>query len=304
MAGKVCAHAGLVPIWLALRRRRNLDHCIEILGIRPHRLRRFAFRRRRIAGQPRRRGGDHHRTEGHCPPGDQDHEFGHSKAGYFAVGLEGTLIFVAAAYIIYVSGLRLLDPQPIHQVGWGLAVMVVASLINLLVATVLIRVGRENNSMALVADGKHLMADVWTTAGVVAGVILVWATGIWWFDPLIAMAVALNILLTGRRLVLDAGNGLMDRAMSGPDRAAVDEILERHKNPELGIDVHEIRTRESGHQRFIEFHVLVPGQWTVERGHDVVEAMEEELRLRFAGVHITSHLEPIEDERAYGDVHL
>ncbi len=237
-------------------------------------------------------------------PADQDHEFGHSKAGYFAVGLEGTLIFVAAAYIIYVSGLRLLDPQPIHQVGWGLAVMVVASLINLLVATVLIRVGRENNSMALVADGKHLMADVWTTAGVVAGVILVWATGIWWFDPLIAMAVALNILLTGRRLVLDAGNGLMDRAMSGPDRAAVDEILERHKNPELGIDVHEIRTRESGHQRFIEFHVLVPGQWTVERGHDVVEAMEEELRLRFAGVHITSHLEPIEDERAYGDVHL
>lgn len=237
-------------------------------------------------------------------PADRDHEFGHSKAEYFSAGLEGAMIFVAAAAIIYVSIERLVNPQPIEQIGQGLVVTVIASVINGAVALILLKAGRQHNSLALTADGKHLMTDVWTSAGVLVGVALVWATGLWWLDPIIALAVAVNILVAGYKLLRDSGNGLMDKAMEGDDRVAVDEILASHRDRSRGIDVHEIRTRESGHQKFIEFHVLVPGAWSVERGHDVLTAMEDELRERFPGVHISSHLEPIEDERAYGDVQL
>nr|WP_120492608.1 cation diffusion facilitator family transporter [Corynebacterium lactis] len=236
-------------------------------------------------------------------PADRDHEFGHSKAEYFSAGLEGAMIFVAATYIFYASVERLLNPQDIEQVGLGLLITVAASAVNGVVALILMRAGRTHNSLALVADGKHLMTDVWTSVGVLVGVALVWATGLWWLDPLIALAVAVNILFTGRRLVLDAGGGLMDKAMEGEDRDEVDRILNSHKQPGR-VDVHEIRTRVSGHQQFIEFHALVPGEWTVDYGHEVLTAMEDDLRERFPGVHIHSHLEPIEDERAYGDVHL
>lgn len=237
-------------------------------------------------------------------PADRDHEFGHSKAEYFSAGLEGAMIFVAAAYIIYASIERLINPQPIDQIGLGLIVTVAASVVNGVVALILIKAGREHKSVALTADGKHLMTDVWTSVGVLAGVFLVWLTGQWWLDPVIALAVAVNILFTGRKLILDAGHGLMDKAMEGEDREAVDEILKSHRDRSRGIDVHEIRTRVSGRQQFIEFHVLVPGAWSVEHGHDVLSDMEDELRERFPGVHISSHLEPIEDERAYDDVHL
>lgn len=237
-------------------------------------------------------------------PADQDHEFGHSKAEYFSAGLEGAMIFVAAAYIIYVFVERLIHPQPIEQIGIGLLVTVVASVLNGAVALILLRAGREHNSVALTADGKHLMTDVWTSVGVLVGVALVWGTGQWWLDPLIALAVAVNILFTGYKLLKDAGSGLMDKAMVGEDREAVDKILQSHCGRVHGIDVHEIRTRVSGRQQFIEFHVLVPGAWSVVRGHDVLSAMEDDLFERFPGVHISSHLEPIEDERAYGDVHL
>lgn len=237
-------------------------------------------------------------------PADRDHEFGHSKAEYFSAGLEGAMIFVAAAYIIYASIERLINPQPIEQIGLGLIVTVAASVLNGVVALILMRAGKTHNSVALTADGKHLMTDVWTSAGVLIGVALVWLTGQWWLDPVIALAVAINILLTGRKLIIDAGNGLMDKAMEGEDREAVDQILESHRDREQGIDVHEIRTRVSGRQQFIEFHMLVPGAWSVKKGHDALTEMEDELRERFPSVHISSHLEPIEDERAYGDVHL
>lgn len=237
-------------------------------------------------------------------PADRDHEFGHSKAEYFAAGLEGALIFIAAAYILYASVERLFHPQEIEGIGLGMVLTVLASAINGVVAMVLIRAGRRHRSITLVADGKHLLTDVWTSAGVIVAVFLVWLTQWWWLDPIIAIAVALNILLTGYRLVMEAGGGLMDKAMTGEDRADVDRILFGHRDPARGIDVHEIRTRISGRQEFIEFHVLVPGKWSVQHGHDVVEAMEGELRERFPGVHISSHLEPIEDERAYDDVDL
>lgn len=237
-------------------------------------------------------------------PADRDHEFGHSKAEYFSAGLEGAMIFVAAAYIIYASIERLLSPQPIESIGLGLLVTVVASVVNGVVALVLLRAGKKHNSITLTADGKHLMTDVWTSVGVLAAVLLVWVTEVWWLDPLIALGVAVNILFTGRNLVLEAGGGLMDKAMDGADRDDVDRILGSHRDVAAGIDVHEIRTRVSGRQQFIEFHVLVPGKWSVVRGHDVLSAMEDDLRERFPGVHISSHLEPIEDERAYNDVDL
>lgn len=237
-------------------------------------------------------------------PADRDHEFGHSKAEYFSAGLEGAMIFVAAGFIIATSINRLFNPQPIEAIGLGLALSVIASIVNLVVALVLIRAGREHRSITLTADGKHLMTDVWTSAGVIIAVFLVWLTEWWWLDPVIALVVALNILFTGYKLVMEAGGGLMDKAMEGGDRADVDRILDSHRDPERRIDVHEIRTRVSGRQEFIEFHVLVPGKWSVEHGHDILHAMEDDLRDRFPGVHIASHLEPVEDERAYDDVDL
>ncbi|MDK8767749.1 cation diffusion facilitator family transporter [Corynebacterium freneyi] len=237
-------------------------------------------------------------------PADDDHEFGHSKAEYFSAGLEGAMILVASGFIIAASIGRLLDPQPIEQIGLGLILGVVASVVNLVVAIILIRAGRTHRSITLTADGKHLMTDVWTSAGVVVAVFLVWLTQWWWLDPVIALLVALNILITGYKLLMEAGGGLMDRAMDGADRADVDRILDSHRDPARSIDVHEIRTRVSGRQEFIEFHVLVPGKWSVEHGHDILHAMEDDLRDRFPGVHISSHLEPIEDERAYDDVDL
>lgn len=237
-------------------------------------------------------------------PADQDHEFGHSKAEYFSAGLEGAMILVASGFIIAASIGRLLDPQPIEQIGLGLVLSVAASVVNLVVALILMKAGREHKSITLTADGKHLMTDVWTSVGVVVGVLLVWITQWWWLDPVIALLVALNILLTGYKLLMEAGGGLMDKAMDGPDRADVDRILDAHRDPARNIDVHEVRTRVSGRQEFIEFHVLVPGKWSVEHGHDILHAMEDDLRDRFPGVHISSHLEPIEDERAYDDVDL
>ena len=237
-------------------------------------------------------------------PADRDHEFGHSKAEYFSAGLEGAMILVASGFIIAASIGRLMNPQPIDQIGLGLVLSVAASVVNLVVALILLKAGKKHRSITLTADGKHLMTDVWTSVGVVVAVFLVWITQWWWLDPVIALVVALNILLTGYKLLMEAGGGLMDKAMDGPDRADVDRILGSHCDPARNIDVHEVRTRVSGRQEFIEFHLLVPGKWSIEHGHDILHAMEDDLRDRFPGVHIASHLEPIEDERAYGDVDL
>ncbi|WP_448851839.1 cation diffusion facilitator family transporter [Corynebacterium sp. 335C] len=237
-------------------------------------------------------------------PADEGHEYGHAKAEYFSAGIEGAMIFIAAGFIVVTSFERLVNPAPVEEVGLGLVISVIASLINGAVALVLIRAGRRHDSITLRADGKHLLTDVWTSVGVVVGIALVAITGWQWLDPVVALLVAVNILWAGWSLVKESGAGLMDAAMEGHDRVDVDRILERHRDPAAGVDVHEIRTRVAGSQKFIEFHVLVPGAWSVEHGHEVLTAMEDELRERFPGVHLATHLEPIEDERAYGDVHL
>ncbi|WP_216692775.1 cation diffusion facilitator family transporter [Dietzia psychralcaliphila] len=236
-------------------------------------------------------------------PADDDHQFGHSKAEYFSAGVEGAMIFVAATFILYTGVERLLNPVPIGSLGLGLAISVVAAVVNGVVGTLLVRAGIKHRSPTLRADGKHLLTDVVTSVGVVVGVALVWLTGWEFLDPIVAIAVGLNILFIGYRLVHESGMGLMDATLPDEDNRAIQAVLDRHRQPGL-IDFHELRTRESGKWRFVEFHALVPGDWSVERGHDLVEKVEQEIHSALPHSHITTHLEPIEDERSYNDVRL
>jgi cation diffusion facilitator family transporter len=230
-------------------------------------------------------------------PADADHNFGHTKAEYFSAVFEGVMIVVASAFIIVAAVDRLLNPSGLESVGLGLAISVAATVINAVVGLVLIRAGRAHRSLTLEADGKHLMTDVWTTAGVVIGVLLVALTGWLPLDPLIAIAVALNILFVGGRLVWQSGAGLMDTALPDDDRAALDAVLDRWRADD--VDFHDVRTREAGHERFLQLHMLVPGEWSVQRGHDLVERVERDLVETLDHLHVTIHLEPIGDPRAY-----
>jgi len=232
-------------------------------------------------------------------PADKNHHFGHTKAEYFSAAVEGMMIFVAALVIMYTAVDRFLHPQPIENVGLGLAISVVASAVNGAVAVVLLRAGRRYRSMTLTADGKHLMTDVWTSAGVVVGVVLVALTGIARLDPVIAFLVGINIVWTGWKLIRESTEGLMDISMPKADNSAIAEILARFVTRE--VHFHALRTRVSGHHRFAEVHVLVPGAWTVQQGHDLVEEVEEAVHREFGEIALTCHLEPSEDPRAYGD---
>ncbi|WP_314035985.1 cation diffusion facilitator family transporter [Dietzia sp. CH92] len=236
-------------------------------------------------------------------PADDDHQYGHSKAEYFSAGVEGAMIFVAAAFILGVSIERLINPAPLEALGVGLAISVVAAVLNGVVGLALVRAGTRHRSPTLKADGKHLLTDVITSIGVVVGLGLAWGTGWQVLDPIVAIGVGLNILFIGYRLVHESGMGLMDATLPEEDNRLIEEVLERHREPGL-VDFHELRTRESGKWRFVEFHALVPGRWSVERGHDLVETVEQEIHAALPNSHITTHLEPIEDERAYNDVHL
>lgn len=235
-------------------------------------------------------------------PADHDHNFGHTKAEYFSAVLEGVMIVVAAVVIIVSAVDRLLHPRELEQVGLGLGISVLATVLNGLVGLYLIRVGRRHRSLALQADGKHLLTDVWTTVGVILGVLLVALTGWLPLDPLIAIAVAVNIFVVGARLVRESGAGLMDAALPPDERARIDEVLDRHRGD--GIDFHDIRTRESGHELFVQMHMLVPGDWTVQRAHDLTEIVEADLAELFDDLRITVHIEPIDDPRAYEDWRL
>lgn len=230
-------------------------------------------------------------------PADDDHHFGHAKAEYFSAAVEGIMIFVAAVFILWSSVARFLAPEPLENVQVGLVVSVVASVLNGTVAWVLIRAGRRHQSITLVADGKHLFTDVWTSAGVVVGVLLVAATGWLRLDPVIAFLVGLNIIWTGLHLVRESVDGLMDHAPSADVRRRITEIVDRVSSDE--VLVHGVRARVSGHQTHVSMHVLVPGSWTVQRGHDLLEDIEEQLREQIEHVEVDTHLEPIEDPRAY-----
>jgi cation diffusion facilitator family transporter len=232
-------------------------------------------------------------------PADKNHHFGHTKAEYFSAALEGMMIFVAAVVIMAAAVERFIHPRPIDNVGNGLAVSLVASAVNGAVAVVLLRAGRRHRSLTLTADGKHLMTDVWTSAGVVVGVLLVALTDVQRLDPVIAFLVGANIVWAAWKLIRESTEGLMDISMSKEDNGAIAEILSRFVTRE--VHFHALRTRLAGHNRFAEVHVLVPGAWTVQQGHDLVEEVEEAVHREFGEIALTCHLEPAEDPRAYGD---
>jgi len=230
---------------------------------------------------------------------DREHNFGHEKAQYFSSGIEGALIFVAAGAIVWVAIPRLLAPQPIDQIGIGVALSIAAALANAGCAWVLLRAAREHRSITLEADARHLLTDVWTTGGVVLGLLLVQWTGWLLLDPLVALAVAVQILWTGWTLMGRSFQGLMDRAVPDEDRAVIVEVLEtlRHQ----GGDYHALRTRVSGAKSFVDVHVLVPGKMSVQQGHDLVERLENEIQARLPHVEVLTHLEPLEDPKSWDD---
>ena len=235
-------------------------------------------------------------------PADDDHAFGHSKAEYFSSGAEGALILLAAICIGAASVNRLLHPQPIEQAGAGLAVSTVGSLINFFVARILLRAGRAHNSITLEADARHLMTDVWTSAGVIAGIIAVTLTGWQVLDPLIALAVAVNIVWSGVLLIKRSTSGLMDSALPPDELAAVSRIFARYE--QQGVQFHALRTRQAASRRFVSVHVLVPGTWTVDAGHDLLECLEADIRAALPEVTITTHLEPLDDPASQQDTEL
>ncbi len=226
-------------------------------------------------------------------PADENHAHGHGKAEYFSSGFEGFLILLAALSIGYAAYQRLLAPQPLEAVGVGLAVSVVASILNLATARILLGVGRRYKSITLEADAHHLLTDVWTSVGVIVGVGLVWLTGWLWLDPAIALLVAANIVWTGWQLLRRSTAGLMDVSMPAEELAAIEAVLERYRG--RGLAFHALRTRQAGARAFVTLHVLVPGGWTVQQGHDWSERIEADIRQALPHVHVITHLEPLED---------
>lgn len=235
-------------------------------------------------------------------PADEAHAYGHSKAEYFSSGAEGALILFAAGGIAVAAARRLLAPQPIEQVGLGLAVSAAATAVNLAVALVLRRAAARHASITLDADSKHLMTDVWTSAGVIAGVFAVSATGWLALDPILALAVAANIVRIGWGIVWKSAHGLMDAALPAGELAAVKEALDEHSRD--GIEYHALRTRVSGVRRFVSFHVLVPGAWSVHKGHKLLEDIEARIRTAVPNVTVFTHLESLDDPASWQDQDL
>lgn len=235
-------------------------------------------------------------------PPDESHTYGHSKAEYFSSGVEGGLILIAAASIAVAAVRRLIAPRPIENVGVGLAVSVGASLINLAVALVLLRIGRRHRSITLEANARHLLTDVWTSAGVLLGVGAVSLTGWQRLDPLVALAVAANIVASGTGIVRRSLLGLMDTALPPSEIAALQKVLDSYAGAE--VEFHALRTRQSGARRFMSVHVLVPGAWTVEAGHSLLEKIEADLREALPGITVFTHLEAREDPASYLDMGL
>jgi cation diffusion facilitator family transporter len=232
-------------------------------------------------------------------PADKDHPFGHGKAEYFSSGVEGGLILVAAGSIAYAAWGRLLDPRPLEQVGLGLSVSITAAIINLAVALLLLKVGRAHNSITLEANAQHLLTDVWTSVGVVAGIGAVAWTGWMWLDPIIALLVAANILWSGVGIVQRSVLGLMDTSLPARDLDVIQKILATHASQK--IQFHALWTRQSGARRFVSFHVLVPGKWSVQRGHHLLERIEEEIRNALPDTTVFTHLESLNDPASWAD---
>ena len=235
-------------------------------------------------------------------PADEDHAYGHSKAEYFSSGVEGGLILVAAIGIAVAAVPRLITPKPLEAVGLGVLVSGAAAIVNLVVALLLLRVGRKNNSITLEANAHHLLTDVWTSVGVVAAIGLVAWTNWNWLDPVVALLVAANIVRTGVRIVQRSVFGLMDAALSAEYVAAIRRIL--HGYEQTGVHFHALRTRQSGARKFVSVHVLVPGDCTVHHGHELLERIESEIRQALPATSVFTHLESLDDPASWDDESL
>jgi cation diffusion facilitator family transporter len=236
-------------------------------------------------------------------PADEDHVYGHSKAEYFASVTEGILILGAAIGIITTAVERLLHPKGIEQLGLGLIVSIVASLINFAVSRILLKAGKERQSISLEADAHHLMTDVWTSVGVIGGVAIAGFTNWNILDPIIAIVVALNIIWTGFQLVRRSVSGLMDEALPAQEQKLIQQVMDKYR--EKGVNFHALRTRQAAARRFMSVHVLVPGDWTVHDAHHIAEDFEHDIRNTLGGViTVFTHLEPAEDEISMDDMYL
>jgi cation diffusion facilitator family transporter len=235
-------------------------------------------------------------------PANDEFTFGYSKAEYFASGFEGGMILLAAAGIVMTALPRLLRPQPLEQLGLGLAISAAASLVNLGVALALMRAGKKYGSITLEADARHLMTDVWTTGGVLIGIALVWITGFTRLDPIIALLVAANILYTGYRLLWRSGRGLLDAALPPQEMASVKAILDAYQSQ--GVKYHALRSRQAAARKFLAVHLLVPGNWTVRQGHALAEQVEQQVLAALPNANIVTHIEPVEDPISMEDAPL
>jgi cation diffusion facilitator family transporter len=232
-------------------------------------------------------------------PADRTHHYGHFKAEYFSSGLESVLIVVAALAIIHAAIGRLQNPQPLEQLGLGLAISLAATALNGLVAWILLKAARRFDSITLRADAHHLLTDVWTSSGVVLGIGLVKLTGLTMLDAVIAIAVAINIVVTGLALLRETASGLLDRSLPDKEQQLLEDLLASQESDDIRF--HALRTRVAGSRRFVSFHVLVPGHWSVQAGHDLCEHLEQQVAAALTRTHVMTHLEPIEDPRAWED---
>ncbi|MEB3199431.1 MAG: cation diffusion facilitator family transporter [Synechococcaceae cyanobacterium] len=232
-------------------------------------------------------------------PADRRHHYGHFKAEYFSSGLESVLIVLAAIAILQTSLGRLLQPQPLEQLGLGVAISLLATALNAAVAWVLLKASRRFHSITLRADAQHLLTDVWTSTGVVVGIGLVKLTGWTVLDPLIAIAVAIHIIGTGWTLLRETASGLLDRSLPEEEQRQLEQLLASHESDQIRF--HALRSRVAGSRRFVSFHVLVPGAWSVQRGHDLCERLEHEIATTLTRTHVLTHLEPIEDPTSWED---
>ena len=233
-------------------------------------------------------------------PADSEHHFGRGKAEYFSAQIEGFMILLAALIIVVTAAERFMHPRELESLGWGLAISTVASVLNGVVAVILMRAGKAHRSAVLDADGKHLLTDVWTSVGVIVGVALVQVTGYLRLDSIVAMAVGINIIITGLHLLRESTSKLMDKSLPDEDHAAIVAVLKKHESDQ--VKFHALQTRESGRHRFVSMHVLVPGAWTVQQGHDLSETVEAEIKAALEHTTVSTHVEPIEDPRAWEDI--
>jgi cation diffusion facilitator family transporter len=235
-------------------------------------------------------------------PPDELHAFGHSKAEYFASGMEGALILLAAVMIGWTAIPRLMAPQPLEQVGLGLAVSLAASAVNFAVSRILMAAGKKHHSITLEADARHLLTDVWTSAGVLVAIAAVALTGWERLDPIIALIVAANIIWTGIQLLRRSALGLMDTALADSELALIRQILDSFTSND--VQYHALWTREAGARKFVSVHMLVPALWTVQQGHQLLEEIDKKIREAVPGVHLFTHLEPSNDPSAFQDMNL